>query len=159
MADRYNEFFDDVIIQGDGNENKYINRLKSSYNLNYLVPYDSKYALGFSLKKYDVELQEGWTKAKNEINSSIDYSVNQRIGGDTRMNVRWKADFDDITFKHIVLPLWICTTTVNNKTYRTFINGQTGDIEGEYHKSLTKIVFTIIIVISVVLLLLYKYNT
>ncbi len=149
VSDRYQRFFDDVLIQGEKSEDKYLNKIKDGYNLNALVPYNAKYVLGFTLKKYDVGLEECWVDAKRSINSTIEYEVEKKMGGDTNRNVRWTAGYDNITFKHIILPIWICTVEHKNKTYRLIVNGQSGCVEGSYHKSWIKIAVTILIVIFI----------
>ncbi|HBN32437.1 MAG TPA: primosomal protein N' (replication factor Y) - superfamily II helicase, partial [Rhodobacteraceae bacterium] len=50
----------------------------------------------------------------------------------------------DITFKHILLPIWTAVYKYRGKTFRFVVNGQTGTVKGQRPWSWVKITFAVI---------------
>ena len=61
--------------------------------------------------------------------------------------------YGDLTFKHILLPMWVSAYLFKGKTYRFVVNGQTGEVEGESPKSGWKIFFLVAGILLLLLLL------
>ena len=51
----------------------------------------------------------------------------------------------DVTFKHILLPVWMAAYKYRGQTYRFVVNGRTGRVQGERPYSAWKIAFAVII--------------
>ena len=71
----------------------------------------------------------------------IEDSIKRDIGGDVQQIHSIHTDYQDITFKHILLPLWISAYKYNDKTYRFTVNARTGEVQGERPYSGWKIFF------------------
>ena len=65
------------------------------------------------------------------MSTKIETSVRQDIAGDEQRIGNLNTDYNAITFKHILLPIWISAYQYNGKVYRFIINGRTGKLEGE----------------------------
>jgi len=50
-----------------------------------------------------------------------------------------------VTFKHILLPVWLAAYKYNGKTYRFVVNGQTGRVQGERPWSAIKIAIAVVL--------------
>ena len=50
-----------------------------------------------------------------------------------------------MTFKHILLPVWLAAYKYRGKTYRFVVNGRTGNVQGERPYSTVKITFAVIL--------------
>ncbi|MEM8581825.1 MAG: primosomal protein N' (replication factor Y) - superfamily II helicase, partial [Pseudomonadota bacterium] len=50
----------------------------------------------------------------------------------------------DVTFKHILLPVWVAAYRYGGKSYRFVVNGQDGKVAGERPFSAIKIVLAVI---------------
>jgi hypothetical protein len=50
----------------------------------------------------------------------------------------------DVTFKHILLPIWLAAYKYRGKTYRFVVNGRTGKVQGERPWSAWKIALALI---------------
>ena len=141
----YEEFFDDVLIEA-AKEPKY----PTTYELNALVPYKPDYLSGFGAERYTVSCEEGWGEAKEEIAGSIHSAVRQRIGGDEQRVLGISTAYSGITFKHILLPLWISCYRYGEKSYAFQINGQSGEVTGQRPYSFWKIFFFVLVCIAVI---------
>ncbi len=142
-------FFDDVIVcASDSLPRKYMDTLEP-WDLGALVPHDEAYLSGFKTEVYSVNLETGWGHAKNRIDSDIDHMIRRQIGGDEQ-RITWKnTRYDDITFKHILLPVWISAYRYNDKVYRFIVNARTGKVQGERPWSWVKITLAVLLAIIV----------
>ena len=122
---------------------KYLDRLEP-WDLNNLVPYDTKYLSGFKSERYQVSLEDGFGKAKEKMEVVIREDIKKDIGGDRQQIHSLMSKYNNITFKHILLPLWISAYRYNNKPYRFMINARTGEVTGERPWSWIKITLAVI---------------
>ena len=67
------------------------------------------------------------------------------IGGDRQRITDIDTTVDDITFKHILLPVWLAAYKYRGKTYRFVVNGRTGRVQGERPWSAIKIAIAVVI--------------
>ena len=54
-----------------------------------------------------------------------------------------------MTFKHILLPVWLAAYKYRGKTYRFVVNGQSGRVQGERPYSAWKIAAAVIAALAV----------
>ncbi|MEM6727471.1 MAG: primosomal protein N' (replication factor Y) - superfamily II helicase, partial [Pseudomonadota bacterium] len=71
------------------------------------------------------------------------------IGGDRQRIHEIDTRVSDVTFKHILLPVWMAAYKYRGKSYRFVINGRTGAVQGERPYSAWKIAFAVIIALIV----------
>ncbi|MCA3043684.1 MAG: hypothetical protein ING51_11785, partial [Rhodocyclaceae bacterium] len=96
----------------------------------------------------------GFAKGKEFIDAKVQSLVRQDIGGDHQRISSLNTQYSHLTFKHILLPMWVSAYLFGGKTYRFVVNGQTGEVEGESPKSGWKIFFLVSAILFVVFLLL-----
>jgi len=85
----------------------------------------------------------------NEVISSI---VCRDIGGDHQRIHSLNTVYNNITFKHTLLPIWISAYMYQDKVYRFLINGRTGEVQGERPYSAIKIALAVLAVATVILI-------
>ncbi len=152
---RVRVFFDDVLVVACTSlPADYINNLEP-FDLMNLEPFNEKYLSGFRAERYQVEVKDGLVAAKVRMDVAIRQSVKQQIGGDVQQITTLNTNFYDITFKHILLPIFISAYRYNGKVYRFLVNGRTGKVTGERPLSYIKIALTIIAVIAIIALIMY----
>ena len=104
-------FFDDILIPATkALPEKYIEKLEP-WDLNNLVPFDKRYLSGFITEKYQTGLDEGFGKARMVADGEIRYLIKRDIGGDEQRISNVDTSYDDITFKHILLPIFVSAYT------------------------------------------------
>jgi hypothetical protein len=91
-----------------------------------------------------VDLDQGFQDAKQRIDEAIAADVRQRIGGDRQRIHSIKSRYDAVTFKHLLLPVWMLAYRYHGKPYRIFVNAGTGEVQGERPYSWVKIAFTVV---------------
>ena len=147
--------FDDVLVVSSKSlPEKQANELEP-WDLPELVTYNDKYLSGFVTESYQVTLKEGFDKAKDRMQGTIRGSVNSDIGGDEQQITSLSTNYNDIKFKHILLPVWLSSYRYKDKVYRFLVNARTGEVQGERPYSAAKIAALVITVLFVIAVIIY----
>lgn len=151
--------FDDVLtVASRSLPDKYIYALEP-WDLQSLVPFDSKYLSGFITEKYQIQLKEGFDIAKNIMDGTIRDDVRRDIGGDEQRIFQLSTDHKDITFKHILLPVYVSAYIYKDKLFRFLVNARTGEVQGERPLSWVKISAAVLAGLAVLSAVIYFANT
>lgn len=141
---RVQRFFDDVLVLGSRSlPKKYTDGL-APWNLSVLEPYTPHFLAGFRAEGYTVQLEEGFHEAQEIMDAQIRRDIKFDIGGDQQRITHVDTDVSNVTFKHILLPVWMAAYKYRDKSYRFVINGQTGRVQGERPYSAIKIALAVI---------------
>lgn len=134
------QVFDDCLVPGIESVN--VNHLQQlePWGLAKLVAYEPKYLSGFRAQRYQVNLDQGFVRAKQSMEPRICEAINRDIGGDEQRITSHSTTYSDKTFKHLLLPVWMATYRFRNQPYQVMVNGETGKIVGDRPFSITKIV-------------------
>ncbi len=142
--------FDDLLVPAsDSLPRKYVAELEP-WDLNNLVPFDSAYLQGYRSERYSVDLELGFDTAQTNMEEPIRESVRRDIGGDHQRISSVTTSYSDISFKHVLLPVWVTAYRFNDKAYRIVINARTGEVQGERPYSWVKITGAVLLVISLI---------
>ena len=140
----FHKFFDDVLVNGTrGLPAKVLEKLEP-WPLARLVPFNQQLLAGFLAQTYDVELEPAFRDAKLRIDKAIRSAVEHHIGGDTQRIHRIDSKYDPITYKHLLLPVWLLAYKYKGKSYQTAINAMTGEVQGERPYSWIKITLAVL---------------
>lgn len=101
------------------------------WDLEALRPYEPAYLAGFRAQRYQVELPEGYEKAKEVMAEAIEQDVRQDIGGDEQSVDRIETSHANVMFRHLLLPVWIGAYRFQGKVYQVAVNARTGEVQGE----------------------------
>lgn len=116
----------------------------ASYKLDETVDYDPRVLLGWEAEVYSIDLKECATAAEHELREREADACRRELGGDEQRNFRVDTTLNNQTFKHLLLPLWICAYVYNGQLYRVLINGQNGRIAGQHPLSWWKITLAVL---------------
>ena len=105
-----------------------------------------------------MDIVEGLGMAKEQMVPVIRTTIHRDIGGDEQRIYTMNTSYNNITFKHILLPIWISSYRYKDKLYRFLINGQTGEVQGERPYSTIKIILAVLAVIAVIALVIILVN-
>lgn len=144
----YNKF-DDVLVCASKSLPEKISRDLEPWDLEALVTHDDRFLSGFVTESYQVDLRSGFEGAKQVMDPKIRAAVCSDIGGDVQQVTSMSNEYTHVTFKHILLPLWISAYRYNDKVYRFMINARTGEVQGERPYSTAKIVLLVLAVIAI----------
>jgi len=120
------------------------------WDLQNLVPFNPSFLSGYKTESYQIDLKEGFEEAKSQMEEVIRGKVLSDIGGAQQRIHFMNTAYEAITFKHVLLPLWISAYRYQSKIYRFMINGRTGEVQGERPYSWVKITLAILAAIAVI---------
>lgn len=147
----FQRFFDDVlVIASKGLPREYMLALEP-WPLARCLPFTQQVLAGYFARTYDVPLDAGFGNAKSRIDDAIAAEVRQRIGGDRQRVHSIKSRYDAITFKHLLLPVWMMAYRYHDQPYQVFINAGTGEVQGERPYSWAKISLAMLAGLAVVI--------
>ncbi|GAB6903462.1 TFIIB-type zinc ribbon-containing protein [Kineosporia succinea] len=150
--------FDDILVPA-------VTRLPSKrvealepWDIPAAVPYQPEFLAGYQTLRYEVEPPAGLEQFKQIAERQIERDCRDDIGGDeqrvTSMDTQWNA----ITFKLLLLPVWLAAYRFDNKTWQVMINARTGEVIGDRPYSVAKIVSAVIAALVVVGLAVLAYT-
>ncbi|MTI00735.1 TFIIB-type zinc finger domain-containing protein [Roseibium sp. RKSG952] len=142
---RVARFFDDVLVLASRSLPKSYTDALEPWDLPALEPYQPEYLAGFRAEAYTVELQEGYKEARQYMARVIERDVRFDIGGDRQRIHALETEVRDVTFKHILLPVWMAAYKYRGQTYRFVVNGRTGRVQGERPWSAIKITVAVVL--------------
>ena len=125
-----------------------------AWNTKALVPYSEEFITGFQAEAYQTGLADGYRAAKQIIDGRIVQSIKADIGGDAQRVDSVSTQYSNITFKHVLVPVWISAYRYRDKVYRFMVNGQNGEVQGESPKSGWKVFFLVVAVLVVLFIVL-----
>ena len=144
VSGRVARFFDDVLVLASQSlPKKYTDGLEP-WDLSALEPYTPEYLAGFRAEGYQVELVDGFAEARAFMDRMILRDVKYDIGGDRQRVSDVDTSISDVTFKHVLLPVWLAAYKYRGKTFRFVVNGRTGRVQGERPYSAIKITIAVI---------------
>ena len=146
---RVARFFDDVLVLASNSLPKRYTDGLEPWDLSALEPYKPEYLAGFRAEGYQVEIGDGFSEARQYMDRMILRDVRYDIGGDEQRVSDVQTQITDVTFKHILLPVWLAAYKYRGRTFRFVVNGRTGRVQGERPYSKTKIAVAVVLLIIV----------
>jgi hypothetical protein len=77
--------------------------------------------------------------------------IDSDIGGDHQQINSVQTQNVGVTFKHLLLPLWLAVYRYQNQTYRILVNARTGEVAGRRPYSWLKITLLVLLCLILVL--------
>ena len=140
----YSQYFDDVLINASKKIDETLMNKLEPFDLGDLVQYKPEYLSGFLAERYTIGVKEGWEKAKDNIKGVIRNGVIEKINADEVRNLRINTSYQNVKYKHILIPVWISAYKYRNKLYQYMVNAQTGEVQGRAPVSPWKVAVAVI---------------
>lgn len=147
--------YDDVLVYATNSIDQKILERIYPFETNKLVPYASQYLTGWRAEQYQIALREGWDIGQRKIEDNEHDACAGQIPGDTYRNLHVNTTISDVTFKHVLLPVWIASYPYKGKVYRYMVNGQTGRVEGQKPISWIRVAIAVVIVLIIIAVIVY----
>lgn len=134
----FERFFDDVTIAGDETLADASLRQIEPWPLEKAVAYQPEYLTGLLAKTYATPLIEAWKRARGRMELRITSEVRSRIGGDSHRIDEQETQWNALSYKHVLLPVYIASIPHEKKVHRIIVNGANGRVAGDRPWSLHK---------------------
>ena len=153
----HSEFFDDELVCASKNHTESFLKSIEPFETGDNKVYSPEYLSGFLAERYTVPLDEGWKSASKQIESHLQGSIKREIerqnNADHSTIDKMHVDFSKMTYKYLLLPIWMSSFVFNGKVFQFVVNGQTGKVGGKSPVSPIKVAIAIIIGIVILVLL------
>lgn len=145
VSGRVARAFDDVLVLASHSLPKHHTDALVPWDLSALEPYQPQFLAGFRAEGYQVELGDAFGDARDQMDRIIARDVRFDIGGDSQRIHEIKTQVSDVTFKHLLLPVWTAAYKFRGESYRFIVNARTGRVSGERPWSAWKIAVAVIL--------------
>ncbi len=147
----FQAFFDDIIVAARQALPQNLLRALEPWPLESVRPFSEELLAGYQARTYEISLDRGLSDARRRMEGELRRQVRGRIGGDQQRIGHIQTRFSALTYKHLLLPLWLLTYRFKDKTYQVVVNAVTGEVTGDRPYSVMKIVSLVVVVAALVL--------
>lgn len=151
-------WFDDILIPGTKSLRQDHLAQLEPWDLSELKVYDPSYLAGYVAQRYDIALAEGFENAKQVAAAVIQSDVRNDIGGDEQRVFGVDTSYSAITFKHILLPVYVGAYHLHEKLYQLVVNARTGEVQGERPYSWIKITLLVLTILAIIAAIVIWYD-
>lgn len=145
----FQRFFDDVLVTAVTGLPKDLMQELEPWPLEKCVPFNQQMLAGKLARTYETNLPDGFSDARQRIDTALQADVKSRIGGDEQRITSINTNHSAVTFKHLLLPVWLLAYRYHEKAYQVMINAATGEVQGERPWSWVKITLAVLLGILV----------
>ena len=150
VSGRVNHFFDDVAVCASASLPPHYAATLTPKELKGVEPFKPEYLSGFVSERYTVGPKEGFAQAKDIMDAEIRRLCLRDIGGNHQRLHTVETKHMGVTFKHVLLPVWLASYRYQDKAYRVLVNGQTGKVTGDRPYSWIKITLLVLFIVAVI---------
>ncbi|MER6943306.1 hypothetical protein ABT294_04710 [Nonomuraea sp. NPDC000554] len=149
--------FDDVLVAATSQvPREHLDALEP-WPLEQAAPFQPAYIAGHHTLRYDTEPERGLDEAKHTMATVITEDCRRDIGGDVQQVQGVDTRYHDITFKLVLLPVWVGCYLFGGRTYQVLINGVTGEVQGDRPYSAVKITLAVLAALALVGCVVWLY--
>ncbi len=142
--------FDDVLVPASQSVERGMVQRIYPFDTKSLVPYEPGFLSGWGAEAYTVNLREAWATGQEIIQNRVEAACAERVPGDTHRNLHVQTAFSNMTYKHVLFPVWISSYRYRDKVYHFLINGQTGEVQGQAPVSWIKVTLVVVVVVAII---------
>ena len=155
----YQKFFDDVTVMASKRHEGSGVKACEPFDFSKMVPYSPQVVAGFIAERYSIGLKEGWESAQKTIQFDLRSDIADYVKRHWRANradsVKFSTLYSNITYKYLLVPVWISSFKYKEKIYQFAVNGQTGKVGGKAPVSALRVIMAILIGIGAIVGLYY----
>jgi DNA-directed RNA polymerase subunit RPC12/RpoP len=122
-------------------------------------PFNPEYLAGHLSRTYDHDVVACFGPAKERMEEEIRGTVRRDIGGDVQQITSMGVHYEGVGYKHLLLPIWLLTVIYGGNPFQVFINGVTGEVQGQRPYSAVKIALAVAAAVIVAVVLWFVFGS
>lgn len=155
VSGQYASSFDDVLIQASSEVRQQVVNKLQPYNTRSSRAYTQEYLSGFTAEQNARAGTECWEDAKNVIANRLRSQILSGYHYDVVSSFNISTRYSDVTYKYVLLPVYVGHSTWRQKLYNFFVNGETGKVTGKAPVSPLKVLGVVLLCAAAVALLVW----
>jgi DNA-directed RNA polymerase subunit RPC12/RpoP len=159
VAGEVRHFFDDVLVCASKGLPPAYRGMVTPRELKGLEEFRAEFLSGFKTERYQVGPRDGFRQAQQIMDDYIRGLCCQDIGGNHQRLHSVRTRHVGVTFKHILLPVWLASYRYQGRPYSIIVNGRTGQIMGGRPYSWVKIVLLVLGILLAVALAVVIFSS
>lgn len=127
----FDTFKDVTVLANTGFDGDHVHELEP-WPMDETVSFKPEHLAGHLCRTPDISLTDAFVVAGESMVQDIEKSVTSHIGGgDQKVDRLYDVVIRDLTYRLLLLPIWLLTVSFEDKAYQVFVNGATGEVRGE----------------------------
>lgn len=155
----FTHFINDELVSGSTSHDNSIMSMIEPFDTEDNKAYKPEYLAGYAAERYSVGIKDAWEKAKQFIQGKLRTLIESKIikenRADSAKDVVMQTTYSNITYKYLMLPMYISSFTYNGTVYQFMVNGQSGKVGGHYPISKLKVFLTFLIIAAIIALIYF----
>lgn len=145
ISGNFSYFFDDILIQANESIKQKIIEKLQPFRTNDSKQYSSNYLHGYTANQYTKDGIACWGEARTLIDKRIRSGILGQYTYDFVDYLNIKSDLSDITYKYLLLPVYVGHFNFRQKLYNFFVNGLNGKVAGKVPTSPLKVLLVTLV--------------
>lgn len=127
----FDTFEDVMVLANTGFDGDHVHELEP-WPTDETVSFTPELLAGHVCRTPDMDVAEAFGVARDSMVKDIEKSVTSQIGGgDQKVGRLDDVVIRDLTYRLLLLPIWLLTVNFEGEPFQVFINGATGEVHGE----------------------------
>lgn len=149
--------FDDVPVQAASNIRQATLNDLLPYDTNNSQNYSADYLYGFTATQYDRSGKECWNTARKIMYDNVKKQILSKYHYDEVCSFNANMSCENVTYKYVLLPMYIGHYGFKKKIFNFFINGRNGKVAGKVPVSPIKVGALILGILGIVAAFVYLF--
>ncbi len=150
IAGTFQRNFDDVMINASSAyEQSTLNKLQP-FDYEKIAKYEQKVLTGFIARRYEKDLSSAWKDATKSMDAIIRQEIINMYHCDVVDYVNVSTSHSAVTYKYVLVPIYILNFTYKKKKYPIYINGNTGKVAGKTPVSVWRVLGVVLLSLAVI---------
>ena len=158
----FNHFFDDILINAGSHMEKKKANMLAPFDWSSACVYENKFLSGYVAHHYDRDIQTCWSDAKKAIDAKIREMIIASCHCDRVDYMNITTRHSDVTYKYVMLPVYVISYSYKKKNYVIYANGSTGKLIGKTPVSPVKATIAAVLgtgIVGLIVWLIYMFLT
>lgn len=159
VSGRFDFTFDDILVQASSEKRRDDMKKIQPFDTRRSRAYTQAYLSGFTAEQSDVPGTQCWEEAKDIMRGRLRAQILSGYRYDVVASFDISTRYSDVTYKYILLPVYVGHSTWRSKLYNFFVNGASGKVAGKAPVSPLKVCGVVLLGAAVVALLAWLWLT
>lgn len=141
-------FVDELKSSSSGLERELLERVYG-WDLASLEPYEDHFLSGFRAESPRGRPTPAFAQAEHSMRERMERTILLQMGGEEQRLDKVAFESQHVSFRLLLLPLWVSSIRYRGRSYRVVVNGRSGDTFGDEPLSGWRVTAAVILILAV----------